>query len=50
VVPLRGRGLTVNAIHIYGPGTNVVLASSTSDIHDCTAPPPAAEPAAKKAL
>jgi hypothetical protein len=37
-VPVAGadKGTTVNAVHITEPGLgSVVLASSTSDIHNC---------------
>jgi hypothetical protein len=39
-----GRGLTVNALHLIAPGTNLTIASATSDIHRC--PPPGAVGAA----
>jgi hypothetical protein len=35
-----GRGLTVNALHVTGSGIDVVVASATSDIHQCSAPKP----------
>jgi hypothetical protein len=32
--PVAG-GLKVNAVHISGPGIDLVVASATSDIHNC---------------
>lgn len=33
-VPIAG-GLTVNAVHVTGPGVDLVVSSATSDIHNC---------------
>jgi len=34
-VPGADQGLTVNAVHLKALGLLVVLASATSDIHNC---------------
>jgi hypothetical protein len=44
--PDGGKGLTVSAVHIFGLGINLYIASATSDLHGCptgaTDTPPAA--------